>query len=121
MAKLIRTVVTDDLDASTDGVGTYRFALEGVDYEIDLSEANLATLRGALAPFVAAGRRLPKQQRPLTRSYAATGDAEAVRSWWATNSDRKDLPEYRGRGAIPHAVRVAFAAAPRTNPRAGSR
>lgn len=115
MAKLTRIVVTDDLDASTDGVGTYRFALEGVDYEIDLSQANLGRLRSALAPFIAAGRRLPRQ-RPVTRGHAAAGiaagDAGTVRSWWAANAGREDLPAYRDRGAIPYRVRSAFAADP---------
>lgn len=47
MAKLVRTIVIDDLDAGTDGVGTDRFALEGVDYEIDLTPDNLGRLRAA--------------------------------------------------------------------------
>ncbi|MET7398036.1 Lsr2 family protein [Dactylosporangium sp. NPDC005572] len=121
MAKLVRTIVTDDLDASTDSVGTYRFALDGVDYEIDLSEGNLGRLRAALAPFIAAGRRLPKQQRTATRGHAAAGgstaaDAATVRTWWAANAGRADLPAFHDRGAIPRRVRLAHAAERHANP-----
>ncbi len=63
MAIQVRYIVHDDFDGTTDGVGTYRFALQGREYEIDLSPANLTRLREALAPFITAGRRLPKSSR----------------------------------------------------------
>ncbi|MER7276641.1 histone-like nucleoid-structuring protein Lsr2 [Dactylosporangium sp. NPDC000244] len=72
MAKQTRTILIDDLDASTDGVGSRRFALDGVEYEIDLADHNLARLRAALAPFIAAGRRLPKQRRSAPRRRGRT-------------------------------------------------
>jgi hypothetical protein len=47
----------DDLDGKVlDHAETVTFGLDGVDYEIDLSDKNAAKLRGALAPYVAAGR-----------------------------------------------------------------
>jgi hypothetical protein len=52
-------VCYDDLDASTDGVTTRQFALDGITWEIDLSEANLDRLREALRPYLAVGRRQP--------------------------------------------------------------
>lgn len=110
MATRIQRTVVDDLDASTDGVGTYRFALEGVDYEIDLSEANLQRLRAALAPFTSAGRRLPKH-KPATRRTSPTGPTAAtkrVRRWWADNPQRDDLPPFRANGPIPTQVYDAY-------------
>jgi hypothetical protein len=108
----IQRTVVDDLDASTDGVGTYRFALEGVEYEIDLSQANLQRLRAALAPFTTAGRRLPKH-KPATRraSSSLTGPTAAtkrVRRWWADNAERDDLPPFRANGPIPTQVYDAY-------------
>ena len=63
MATRTEITVVRDLDGSTVDVSTVRFAVEGVDYEIDLSPANRAALHAALAPFTAAGRRLPAHRR----------------------------------------------------------
>ncbi|MGC9668475.1 histone-like nucleoid-structuring protein Lsr2 [Planosporangium sp. 12N6] len=116
MVTRIQQIVVDDLDASTDGVGTYRFALEGVEYEIDLSELNLQRLRAALAPFTVAGRRLPRH-KPATRRRATTKnpDAQRVRAWWADNAERLDLPPHRANGPVPTRVADAYRQA---NPRA---
>lgn len=110
MATRTISVVTDDLDHSQDNVGTYRFALEGVEYEIDLSAHNLARMREAFAPYVEAGRRLPKQ--PLTRRGSGTRDGRSVnaqlRTFWATHEERLNLPPHRSYGPIPREVRDAY-------------
>jgi len=115
MATRIRYTVHDDLDASTDGVGTYRFALEGREYEIDLSEANLDRLRAALAEFIAAGRRLSKagKTRQRTGPGALNGRFAVVevRNWWFAQWQQLNLPEPKTRGAIPARVRAAYDAA----------
>lgn len=108
MAKVIRLI--DDLDASPDGVDTYRFALEGVEYEIDLCEPNAGRLRMLLAPFIAVGRRVPRH-RAATRAAAAgrnPNTTREIRTWWAANADREDLPPFRNRGAIPQQVQHAY-------------
>ncbi|WFE59566.1 Lsr2 family protein [Micromonospora sp. WMMD712] len=109
MATRTTVVVTDDLDHSTDNVGTYRFALDGVEYEIDLAAHNLARLREALAPYVAAGRRLPK--RPAARRNPGARDGRSadaeVREFWAAHQQRLGLPPYRRHGPIPQTVRDA--------------
>ncbi|MEU5554273.1 Lsr2 family protein [Micromonospora sp. NPDC047793] len=103
-------VVTDDLDHSQDNVGTYRFALEGVEYEIDLSAHNLARMREVFAPYIEAGRRLPKQ--PPARRGSGTRDSRSVnaqlRAFWATNEERMGLPPHRSHGLIPREVRDAY-------------
>ena len=114
MAVRIQRAVVDDLDASTEGVGTYRFALEGVEYEIDLSQTNLQMLRTALAPFTAAGRRLPKHQ-PVTRT-GPTAATKRVRHWWAEHPERDDLPSHRANGPIPAQVYDAYRAANPADP-----
>jgi hypothetical protein len=114
VATRIHRTVVDDLDASTDGVGTYRFALEGVEYEIDLSQPNLQRLRAALAPFISAGRRLPRH-KPATRGTASligpTVAAKRVRRWWQDNPQRDDLPQFRANGPIPTQVYDAYCSA----------
>lgn len=54
MATLTVIELIDDLDGS-EAMETVRFALDGTEYEIDLTEQNAGSLRGALARFVEAG------------------------------------------------------------------
>jgi Lsr2 len=112
MATRIERIVVDDLDAGTDGVGTYRFGLDGVEYEIDLSEPNLQRLRAALAPFISAGRRQPKHTPPARRT--ASPPPRRVRAWWAEHGQRHNLPPYRAHGPIPAEVYQTYRQAHRT-------
>jgi hypothetical protein len=105
----VQHIVFDDLDHSTDNVATYRFALEGVEYDIDLSEQHLGDLRAALAPFIAAGRRRP---RVASKAGARSGDSKdltrRVRAWWMANAEHLPLPPYSSHGRVPAAVRTAY-------------
>ena len=114
MALHTRTELFDDFDATTEGVTSHEFALDGVAFEIDLSEANLDRLRDALRPFMTAGRRLPASRTRRTAAPAATGDrsaAKAIRRWWLDQRDRDDLPAFAKNGRIPAAVEQAYRAA----------
>jgi hypothetical protein len=56
-----RTIVelVDDLDGTTGGdIQTVTFGLDGVTYEIDLNEANAASLRDHLAEFIGSATRI---------------------------------------------------------------
>jgi hypothetical protein len=52
MARKVEVELLDDTD------GTVSFALDGVQYEIDLSDRNARRLREAVADFAARGRRI---------------------------------------------------------------
>jgi hypothetical protein len=83
MAKNVSVVITDDLDGSR-GAETVAFGLDGVSYEIDLGQPNRARLAGALAPFIAAGRRVSRSGGRRRASGAAGGprvDRAVVRAW----------------------------------------
>jgi hypothetical protein len=109
MATRITRTLVDDLDESTDNVGTYRFAWQGVEIEIDLSAANFDTLSSALAPYIGAGRRLRRTSGGVGNATSAAKAARAgIRTWWAANAEKLDLPPHRGRGAIPAAVTNAY-------------
>ena len=108
MVTRIQRIVEDDLDRSTEQVGTYRFALEGVEYEIDLAEQNLERLRAAMRPFIAAGRRLPKSSAGRTGRAPAAKTDPGIRQWWRDHQVALGLPEYHARGAIPTQVKAAF-------------
>jgi hypothetical protein len=108
MATRVIERLVDDIDHSTAGVDTYRFALQGVDYEIDLSNAHFDALCAALNPYITAGRRQPRKAGPARGSRAADVRPAAIRAWWAQNAVLQDLPPHRRNGPIPPAVTAAF-------------
>ena len=105
-----RTVIklVDDLDhkeIESDGQ-TITFAYQGIQYEIDLSEKNTKKLDTALAPFVAAGRRVGSRTARRSRAIPATVDTKAVRKWAESNGI-----EVSSRGRIPAHVIEQYRAA----------
>lgn len=106
-----RTVVTliDDLDnreIKEDGQ-TIRFGLENSQYEIDLGAHNVQKLNEALAPFIAAGRRVDGSLhtgRSARRSD--TAEVRAMRQW-----ARDHGLEIHSRGRVPKSVQEAYYAA----------
>jgi hypothetical protein len=115
MAQRVVTELTDDMDGSTipDGAGeTVSFALDKVEYEIDLSDKNAAKLRKALRTYVDAGRRVggPSRRARSTSSAGprsrANGDAKAIRTWAVENGI-----ELSTRGRIPAGVVEQYHAA----------
>jgi Lsr2 len=104
MAQRVVVTVHDDLDGST-AVETVRFALDGNAYEIDLSAENAARIRGALAPYVEAGRRTTKSGKPFKRTVV-TPDTAAIRAW--AQARGMTVPT---RGRIPKSVVEAFTSA----------
>jgi Lsr2 len=56
MAQRVQVSLVDDLDGGR-AAETVMFGLDGMTYQIDLSATNAATLRDALAIYMAAARR----------------------------------------------------------------
>lgn len=109
MVQRVSVVLVDDVDGG-DAAETVTFGLDGATYEIDLSEANAAKLRDALAPWVGAGRRSGSRGKPAAaRGRARAGrssDASTIRTWAAENGHTVSE-----RGRIPAEVREAYEAA----------
>jgi UDP-N-acetylmuramate-alanine ligase len=85
MAQKTVTTLTDDLDGGK-AVETVTFGVDGLVYEIDLSARNAKALRGALAPYVGAGRRAPSARVRKIAVRSDTGhDPAAVRAWASSN------------------------------------
>ena len=81
MSKNVSVIVTDDLDGS-DNAETVSFGFDGVAYEIDLAKKNRAKLEKALAPYIEAGRRVPRSgRRAGGRSGGSSADRSEVRAW----------------------------------------
>ncbi|MFK3984439.1 Lsr2 family protein [Micromonospora sp. NPDC050397] len=112
MAKKVITVLTDDLDGG-EADRTVEFALDGLNFTIDLSEANAGTLRKALDPYIVAGTRVGRggieSRRPTRRSAGAAptrtdrDQNKAIREWASKNGY-----EVSERGRIPASVVEAY-------------
>lgn len=108
MAQRIITQLIDDVDGQ-EAAETVSFSLDGIAYEIDLSETHAEALRNALAPFMENGRKVStKSARARSGgSPRATGKpaAKEVRTWAIENG--YEVPE---RGRLPRQVMQAFEA-----------
>ncbi len=122
MAKKVVIELVDDIDRSPLGDDGEHivFAVDGVDYEIDLGPDNAAEFRRILAPYLEHATRVTSSARSTSRSSArrttapSTGrarrrspeSARAVRDW-AAGAGYTLSP----RGRIPAEVQQAYEAA----------
>ncbi|GGM10239.1 histone-like nucleoid-structuring protein Lsr2 [Nakamurella endophytica] len=119
MAAVTHTHLVDDLDGATDDVATVRFALDGRDYEIDLSKGNQQLLRKELDPYLTHARRLPGPAgRPARNRVGTSGSRSreqlhAIREW----ANRNGYP-VSPRGRLSNDVLTAFDDAHPTTPTA---
>lgn len=76
-----KTVVTllDDLDES-EADETVEFGLDGVSYEIDLSESNASGLRDAFASYIAHARRTVGRRNSTRRRSGVAGTTGSTRA-----------------------------------------
>ncbi|MCE7011877.1 Lsr2 family protein [Kibdelosporangium philippinense] len=110
MAQKTVVELVDDLDGGIANE-TVAFTLDGVEFQIDLSEQNATRLRDSLEPYVAAARRTGGRKQRLAPGGDAAGkksteDAaqnQAIREW--ARSQGKTVAE---RGRLPHALVVEF-------------
>jgi len=110
MAQRTQVIFEDDIDGS-EAEGTVTFALNGVQYEIDLSNKNAEKLRNAFEPYVAGGRKVSARSAAVRSSRGAASapkrhDQSAVREW-AKSQDLK----ISDRGRIPADVLAKYEAA----------
>jgi hypothetical protein len=76
-------VLVDDLDGG-EADETVKFALEGVQYEIDLSKKNATKLRDAFGPFLSAGTKVGRG------GVVVGGRAASSRPWWCGRRSRAE-------------------------------
>jgi len=107
MAQKIQVLLVDDLDGSK-ADESVTFALDGVNYEIDLTNEHAAQLRDDFAKWVGSARKVSSRgavraSRPARRGAS---DADAIRQWARANGHKVS-----DRGRIPQSVRDAYDAA----------
>jgi len=111
MAQRVQIVLEDDLDGGV-AAETVTFGLDGVSYEIDLSDKNAGKLRDELATWIgharrsggrrAAGRRSGSGSSS-TSSASSRRDLSAVRAWARSNGH-----QVSDRGRVSAAVQEAY-------------
>jgi len=118
MARRIVHQLVDDLDGTLLEVGegeTVTFSLDGVAYEIDLTNENAAALRSALERYIAAARTVSSSGRAgagsassgaRKRRRSGQQDYSAVREW-----AKKNGYQVSERGRVPASVMEAYEAA----------
>jgi hypothetical protein len=93
MAKRVIHELIDDISGQP-ADESVRFALDGVQYEIDLTSKNASKLRSVLAPYVAAGTRIGRGGVTGGRGRDARGRGtarsdrqhnQAIREWAAAS------------------------------------
>ena len=110
MAQQIQTLFIDDIDGGA-AEGTVRFALDGTDYEIDLSGEHSDELHAALRTYVDHARKVAgTARRPGARSArrSSTVDTVAVRAW-----ARETGLDIKERGRVPADLVAKYQAATR--------
>lgn len=116
MAHRVTAVLVDDLDGCSAADETVYFALDGVNYEIDLSAEHADRLRECLRPWQEHGRVVTRGRRerhgrtngksrtaPRSMTRVDRAHAQAIRTWAAANGLRVST-----RGKIPDAIHRAF-------------
>ncbi len=96
------TTKIDDMDNKTEA-DTHSFSLDGVTYEIDLSDANHQKLSKLLSPYINASRPVKMKTVRYQRRSVKSQDTTAVRAWARENGF-----DVGSKGRIPFAVSEAF-------------
>lgn len=120
MARSVRITLVDDLDGkelSGDDAQTVAFALNGIEYEIDLSQKNADAMVKAFSKYTEKARKVGKVSAARRGNQAGRGNLSVVRDGnkpdpkvvraWATENGI----EVPARGRIPNEVVEKYQAA----------
>jgi hypothetical protein len=119
MAQRVQIILEDDYDGG-EADETVSFALDGAEYEIDLSSANAEKMRAELAGWIGHARKTGGRRRrtPATGGGSGSSSSKAadstdgagstseIRAWALANGH-----EVSSRGRISSEIREAYARA----------
>lgn len=112
MAQKVQVILVDDVDGG-EADETVTFSLDGVNYEIDLSEGNAESLRDSLGEWIGHARRVGGRAGSRSRSggrgksaASSKADLSLVRSWARDNGY-----QVSDRGRVSSEVLAAYEAA----------
>ena len=101
MAQRVQVILEDDFDGGT-AEETVSFALDGAEYEIDLSADNARKLRDALAPYLAHARKTGGRRKRGSKPAGDSSTSE-IRAWAVANGH-----EVSSRGRVSAELREAY-------------
>lgn len=102
MVSKMTVVLEDDVDGSV-AAETVRFALDGVNYEIDLSSVNAEKLRASVAPWIGSARRTGGRKAQVRATARGASNANSIRTW-----ARGQGYEVSDRGRVSAEIRKAY-------------
>jgi hypothetical protein len=108
MVQKVLVEMVDDIDGEI-ATQTLPFSLDGVSYEIDLSDDNAAALRGELDRYIAASRRVGGRKIHLATGQSASDTnmdgqrVHQIREWALKNGYKVSA-----RGRIPLEILDAY-------------
>ncbi|MFD3427303.1 histone-like nucleoid-structuring protein Lsr2 [Nocardia fluminea] len=114
MARKVIVSLIDDFDGTSEADQTVTFAIDGVAYEIDLSDTNATKLRETFDQWLPYARRIGRAKIPTSRIAAKTpasaptrrNDLTDIRTWASKNGHTVST-----RGRISADVIAAYEAA----------
>ncbi len=102
MAQRVQIVLEDDFDGGT-ADETVTFALDGAEYEIDLSAQNATGLRDAVAPWLAHARKTGGRRKRGGAKPISSSSTSDIRAWAQANGH-----DVSSRGRVSAEVREAY-------------
>lgn len=102
MAQRVQIILEDDIDGGP-ADETVTFGLDGVTYEIDLSEKNASALRDALATYTGHARRAGGRRSAGRKPAATRSSTSEVREWARANGH-----DVSDRGRISADIMAAY-------------
>lgn len=110
MAQRVQVILVDDMSGG-EASETIEFGLDGVTYEIDLSDENASRLRNDLASWIglarrAGGRRQTRRRGGNSTAGAGKEELAKMREWGRANGH-----QVSDRGRVSQEVQDAYAAA----------
>ncbi|WP_327145847.1 histone-like nucleoid-structuring protein Lsr2 [Nocardia sp. NBC_01327] len=106
MARKVVVTLVDDSDGKSEAEQTVVFALDGVEYEMDLSGLNADRLRSELEQWTAHARkvgRAPRGKSDKARPAVDREQSAAIREW-----ARRNGHEVSSRGRIQAGIVSAY-------------
>jgi hypothetical protein len=114
VAQKIQTLFIDDIDGG-EAEGTVRFALDGAEYEIDLSAKHSEELRSALGKYVSHARKVgggsARRAGRVTAGRGTRSGASALNTTEVRNWARENGYDIKDRGRVPADLVAKYQAA----------
>jgi Lsr2 len=102
VAQRVQIILEDDYDGGV-AEETVTFALDGAEYEIDLSGENAAKLRDQLAGWIGHARKIGGRRKKTAAKSGDSSSTSEIRAWALANGH-----DVSSRGRVSAEVREAY-------------